>query len=220
MLQPKNMSFRLFNWAVMLDKRSEMEYFALLAVYKKDNKNKVDIIRLIDKSDEIYDRNNSVLDENNWFGALYSELIETENDGKKYYTLLGWNGNDEAVNRRVIEVMTFNGRNHPVFGASVFNTGKIRIKRKIYEFSRKATMLLNYDKQFYVEETKGKNNKKKEKRIKADMIICDRLIPSMQSLTDNPEHFVPSGLYDGWVWIDGKWTLKKDVVVDNPKKNK
>ncbi|WP_457832243.1 hypothetical protein, partial [Staphylococcus aureus] len=62
----------------------------------------------------------SVRTNENWIGALYYNIILKEYNGKKYYTLLGYDENDARTTRKWIEVLTFNADNKPIFGGKFF----------------------------------------------------------------------------------------------------
>ncbi|MCL2683243.1 MAG: hypothetical protein FWE63_07175 [Bacteroidales bacterium] len=218
-LIPQDKKFRMFNWAVRRD--DGIEYFAVMMVHNQ-RKKEYEIIQLIDGSDEIFDLPNAILGKDNWFGAFYSELIQTEANGRKYYTLLGWNGNDKTVNRRLIEILTFKPNGEPVFGADIFTNHRGRkenFKRRIFEHFRRGSMILRYDFQAYSEPigTPKPGQKQKEKLIKANMIVFDRLVPRNPELRGSTEAYVAAGgVYDAYVWINGRWTLKTDILARNP----
>ncbi len=215
-LTPKDNRFRLFNWAVRKDEG--MEFFALMMVYNERKKN-YDFIQLTDDSEGIFDLPNAVLDKEHWYGAYYTQVIQTEANGRTYYTLLGWNGNDETKNCKVIEVLTFKPNGEPVFGANIFTWKKEKFKRKVFEYSRKSPMILRYDYQAYSEPvgTPKPGQKPKEKLIKANMIVFDRLVPPNPEMLNTPEAYVAAGgVYDALVWLNGRWTLKTDILARNP----
>ena len=218
-LTPTDKKFRLFNW--ILEKEDGKEFFGVMMVLDKQKKN-YQIIQLMDDSDGIFDLPNAILGKDNWFGTFYSEVIQTEANGRKYYTLLGWNGNDRTVNRRIIEILTFDSNGYPVFGADIF-TGrrgqKEKFKRRIFEHSRRGSMILRYDYQAYSEPvgTPKPGQRQKEKLIRANMIVFDRLVPPNPEMISSPESYIAGGgVYDAYVWLNGRWTLKLDILARNP----
>ncbi|MDR1950964.1 MAG: hypothetical protein LBP96_01895 [Bacteroidales bacterium] len=224
-LMPPDKKFRIFNWMVL--KEDGMEYFALMLVHN-ERKKTYEIIQLVDESDAILDLQNVILDKDNWFCAYYYEVIQTETSGRKYYTFLGANGNDKTVSRRVVEVLTFKPNGDLVFGANVFSwriergnrrVAEEKFNRKVFEFSRRGTMILRYDYQAYTEPvgTPKPGEKQKEKIIRANMIVFDRLAPPNPELYGSSEAYIAAGgVYDALVWLNGKWTLKLDVMARNP----
>ena len=215
-LMPTDRKFRLFNW--VLRKDESIEFFAVMMVYNERKKD-YEIIRLTDDSDATFDLPHVVLDKDTWYGAYYTQLIQTEANDRTYYTLLGWNGNDKTINRRIIEILTFNSDDEPVFGADLFTWKNEKFKRKVFEYSRKGTMILRYDYQAYSEPvgTPKPRQKQKETLIKANMIVFDRLVPRNPEVSANPEFYVAAGgVYDALVWLNGRWTLKIDIMARNP----
>ena len=221
-LMPPDRKFRLFNWMVRRESRG-MDFFAVMMV-RNEQTNTFRIIQLIDDGDAIFDLPNTVLNKNSWFGARYYQLIQTEHNGRRYYTLLGANANDRIVNRRVIEVMTFRPNGDPVFGADVF-TGvggrRERIRRKIFEFRHGRTMILRYDFQAYHEPIGGPpprpGQPPRVRLVHTNMIVFDRLMPPNADLRGRREVYIAAGgVYDAFVWKDGRWTLKLDIRARNP----
>jgi len=212
-LQPPDRKFRMFNWIMRRDQG--MEFFAVMMV-RTQQTGEFRIIQLIDESETTFDRSNAILGADNWYGAYYRQLIQTEGShGRKYYTLLGWNGNDPGVSRRIIEVMTFRPNGDPVFGAAIF-TGyrgrRERFVRKIFEYSRRSSMILRYDFQAYREPAPTRRNPQNFRYVETNMIVFDQLVPREFEMRGRRETYIPAGgLYHAFVWLDGRWTLKTDV---------
>jgi hypothetical protein len=218
-LMPPDKKFRMFNW--MVRKEQGMEYFAVIMVHN-ERSNNYQIIQLIDESETIFDLPNAILDKDNWFGAYYTQVIQTEANNRKYYTLLGLNGNDRTTNRRLIEILTFKSNGDPVFGADIFTDvrgRKERFRRRIFEYSRRGSMILRYDVQSYSEPvgTPKPGQRQKERLVRANMIVFDRLVPPNPDLAGRPESYIAAGgVYDAYVWLNNRWTLKIDIMAKNP----
>ncbi|MCL2027573.1 MAG: hypothetical protein FWG79_03695 [Bacteroidales bacterium] len=218
-LMPPDKKFRLFNWMVRRDQG--IEYFAVMMVYHERTKN-YQIIQLIDESDIIFDLPNALLDKDNWYGAYYRQVIQTEHNGRKFYTLLGQNDNDRTLNRRLVEILTFKPNGDLVFGAEIFvglRGRKERFRRHVFEFKRGSSMILRYDFQTYSEPigTPRPGQKQREKLIKSNMIVFDRLVPQSSDLASQREAYIAAGgVYDAYVWLNGRWTLKTDILARNP----
>ncbi|NVO01813.1 MAG: hypothetical protein HXX09_03855 [Bacteroidetes bacterium] len=200
---------RLVNW-VIVKKDGTFEYFAFLQLYNKQKKG-YDIISLQDKSDEIQFPDIQICDHNKWYGALYYKIIQNKYAGKKYYTLLGWDGNDLISNKKIIEVLTVGAKNKPVFGAQIFSgIGKKNSKRIFFEYSESTTLALRYENQFM---SKGKNRK--------NMIVFDHLSPLDKSMEGNMQYYVPdTNIQDAFYFKNGKWHYIKDIDARNPKEKK
>ena len=186
---------RIFTWLLKKD-NDTYQYFGFVHYHNKSKK-RYEIIELIDNSEEIRRPEIEQLDNTNWYGALYYEIIHIKKKGRKYYTLLGWDGNNEMSTKKIIDVMYFSGREKIKFGASIFKEGKTTTKRFIIEYNATSTISVRYD--------------KKEKRI-----VFDHLIPMRKDLEGLHEYYVPDGTYNALQYTKGKWKLKNDVAANNP----
>ena len=186
---------RIYTWLLKKDNGS-YQYFGFVH-YKNKSKKRYEIITLNDNSENIRRPENEQLDNNNWYGALYYDIIYIKKKGRKYYTLLGWDGNNDISTKKIIDVMYFSGREKIKFGASIFKKGKTTTKRFIIEYNATSTISVRYE--------------EKEKRI-----VFDHLIPMKKDLEGLYEYYVPDGTYNALQYNNGKWELKNDVAVANP----
>ncbi len=229
--------FRIINWNLPKSDGT-YEYFAFMQSYNS-NRKAYDLIELIDKSDEITNPEFKTLDKKNWYGAHYYKIIMTKSSGRKYYTLLGWDGNNLLSTRKIIDVITLKSNGKPKFGYSLFRKYKKRAKRVIFEYSEQVSMSLKYEYQHVVIKSKGKVKKEKLPRIRRNddfraqgsnktseskvkrkkfkMIVFDRLTPSNPNFADLPEYNFPeTNIFDGFIFKNGKWLFVKDVDGRNP----
>lgn len=200
--------FRIFNWNL---KKSDntYEYFGFIQAWNTKQKKYV-IYPLTDKSDEISKPETENLNNLNWYGAHYYKIIFNKSRGKKYYTLLGWDGNDLLTQKKIIDVLTFNSNGKPIFGSSIFKYNKKVQKRVIFEYSTSASMSLKFEKQYML---KGKKPRK--------MIVFDRLAPLDPNLEGQYQFYYPeTNIFDAFIFRFGKWTLLKDVDARLEKKSK
>ncbi len=205
---PDNM-LRIYNWNLTYNDGT-YEYFGFIQYYFKKEK-KYLIFPLIDKSDEITTPEKASLNNFNWYGALYYQIILKKHTKKKYYTLLGWDGNNEFTNKKNIDVLYFNKNNEPCFGAQIFKIENLpattfwqagkKMKRVIFEFSSRLAMMLRYD-------------------DKLKMIVFDHLSPSKPSYEGKYQYYGPDFSYDGFMFEKGKWNYYPDIDVRNPKDKK
>lgn len=191
--------FRIFNWNIKKADNT-YEYFGIIQVWNKKYK-KYYIFPLKDNSENIQKPETQTLNYQNWYGAHYYKLIYNKSRGKKYYTLLGWDGNNLLTQKKIIDVVTFNSKDNPVFGASIFKYNKKVQKRVIFEYSATTSMSLKYDKQYMLY---GKTPRK--------MIIFDRLAPTDPNLEGQYQFYYPeTNIFDAFIFRMGKWTMLKDV---------
>lgn len=205
--------FRIFSWAVVRD-NGEYECFGAVQFYN-DREEQYEYQLLNDKSEEIMNREESVLSAGQWFGAVYQELIQTSHAGRTYYTLLGWNGVDALTDRKVIEPVTMRG-GQPQFGAPLFRRER-NLRRVVLEYTNDAMVNLGYGEQFVEEvsrdrvKVKGTNRYRtveKRKTHKEKMIIFDEVEPQVPGMEGLFQYYVPSGVELAYAFIDGKWELR------------
>ena len=186
---------RIYTWLLKKD-NGNYQYFGFVH-YKNKSKKRYEIITLNDNSENIRRPENEQLDNNNWYGALYYDIIYIKKKGRKYYTLLGWDGNNDISTKKIIDVMYFSGREKIKFGASIFKKGKTTTKRFIIEYNATSTISVRYE--------------EKEKRI-----IFDHLMPMRKDLEGLHEYYIPDGTYNAMKYTNGKWEFKNDVAANNP----
>ncbi|MEW6469944.1 MAG: hypothetical protein AB1458_13530 [Bacteroidota bacterium] len=192
---------RIVTWDMQMDDLSH-RYFGYLQHYNAAAKS-WDLFELKDKSDEIKNPETAVLSHEKWFGCYYFRIVQTEYKKKKYYTLLGWDGNDKITQKKLIEVLTFNAQGEPVFGAEklievykyIGKTDKLLIvwqNRLIFEWKQKIAMALKWD-----------ENEK--------LIIFDHLSPEDSSKKGQYQFYGPDFSLDALEWEKGKWRYKSDT---------
>lgn len=204
--------FRIFTWAVVRD-NGEFECFGAIQFYN-DREEEYQYLLLNDKSEEIMNREESILTADNWLGAVYQELIQTTAGEKTYYTLLGWNGVDNITERKIIEPVTIH-RGVPQFGAPLFR--RMRNQRRIVlEYANEAMVNLSYETQYLQEvehkreKIKGTNRYRtvdKVKERKEKMIIFDEVEPQIPGMEGLYQYYMPSGTEIAYAFVDGKWEM-------------
>lgn len=185
-IYPPDSSFRIFTWQISKDAYVYLQK-GVIQMRTKDGSLK--IFPLHDQSMFEKDPLKIKGDNKRWFGAIYYNIIQKEYQGKKYYTLIGFDDFALSSSKKVVEVLYFeNGE--PRFGGDFFaypqpNGGIKYQNRHIIEFKDEVKAFLNYD-------------------PNVDLIIVDHLI----SETGEPEKkatYVPDGDYEAFEWKNGKW---------------
>lgn len=180
-------SFRIFTWQM---KKDEYVYMQKGAIQMQTRDGSLKLFPLFDAS--MYTKNpmDSARSARNWIGAIYYRIIMKEYNGKKYYTLLGFDDYSVNSNKKWMEVLSFNDRGEPVFGGPFFSYKNDSVKRAVQnrfsiEFKKEAKTFLNYDPEM-------------------DVILVDHLI----SESDEPEKkwtYIPDGDYEAFKWQNGQW---------------
>ena len=189
---------RVINWNLP-KQNGEYQYFGYIQLLDKKRK-KLKLFKLNDTSNEIEKPEFEKLGAENWFGSLYYH-IETNTDGKNtYYTLLGWDGNNNFSNKKLIECFYFNGKKL-VFGPPIFKMETEVKSRLIFEYAKQAKMMVRYDK-------------------KIKMIVYDHLAPSHKKFTGQYMYYGPDMSQDGIQFIDGHWVIKPNLDLRNNEESK
>ena len=183
----KDKKLRIINWIVALDNNT-YQYHGIVQYFNSSNKYQVS--RLIPLSGEMKNVESIKLENNNWYGALYYQMEEIKRGNKKFYVLLGWNGNDERSNIKVIDVLSV--KKDLVFGAPIFRVDKKRLNRYIIEYKEDASASIKF--------------KKKE-----DKIVISNLIPLNDGMEGLYDYYVPDGSINAFELSNGSFKLKRDI---------
>lgn len=196
-LRAPDNSFRVFNWDIPNDDGT-YDYFGF--IFTRDEKTKkTQLFELNDISDHIRNPQMSVLSAEKWYGALYYKIILTtdKHARKKYYTLLGWDGNNQLTWKKIIDVLTFSRDGKPVFGEkSLFNADKRSYRRIIFEFRADLVMALRYEEN-------------------GNRIVFDHLAPEEENETGMYQFYSQTFSYDAYYWKKGKWHFETNIDARN-----
>ena len=132
----------------------------------------------------------------NWYGALYFRAIPVAYRKKHYYTLLGWAGNDDLTNLKMIDVLTFDSKGVAQFGSAVFKVKNKTHHRIVFEYGDQYTMSLDYD-------------------MRKRQIVFDHLAPSAPKYEGLYTHYGPDFSYDAFRLKKSQWILEEDVDARN-----
>jgi hypothetical protein len=183
----------VISWNVEMEDFSQ-QFFAF--VLKKNARNRIEVTELIDNTlGQGNTKPTDVLEAQNWYGALYYDIIEVKKGNKTFYTLLGWDGAYANSNIKIIDVLTFSGST-PKLGAPIFKVSDKIVKRVFFEHSERAYMSLKYDKE-------------------RSLIIYDHLSPESPNLVGFYDYYIPDLSYDGMAWEKDKWIVKEDILALN-----
>lgn len=180
-------SFRIFTWQVI---KNEDVFRRHGAIQMKTSDGSLKLFPLLDKTTLTEDINNAVTSNESWIGAIYYQVLENIFNGKKYYTLLGYDENGFRSSKKRIEILYFNQENKPVFGGQFFSfqkdpTPKPPQSRFAIEYKKQSSARMRYD-------------------TELGIIIYDHLI-SEDNLPEKKYTYVPDGDYEGFKWENGKW---------------
>ena len=195
-LMSPNKKFNFYNWVVPFEDGT-FEYYGYIQM-KERRKKKLFFIKLSDQSAQTANEQYKTFSEGNWFGALYTDIVMTKYQKKNYYTLLGWDGNNNKSSKRIVEILYFNENTQPIFGAPILKMNDGTRNRMILEYSQQASISIKYDHE-------------------KEYIIFDHLEPLDGVEYGMYEFYVPSLSYDGLTFKNGKWRLVENLPVYNSK---
>jgi hypothetical protein len=186
-LYPPDSSFRIFTWHYTIN---DADYRQKGALQMNTPDGSPKFFPLFDASEYAENPMDSIRDSRSWIGAIYYRILQHEWDGKKVYSLIGYDENNSVTTRKWLEVLTFSKEGTPQFGGNffripyndVFTPGS---QRYLMEYKAGARARLNYDEE-------------------EDMIIMDYLI-SETGEREKRYTLVPGGDYSGLKWKNGAW---------------
>ncbi len=180
-------TFRIFTWQVNKDENTHRRHGAI-QMNTKDGSLK--LFPLIDRSSLIINQADTITNNEWWIGAIYYKILLHKIVDRNYYTLLGYDENNRLSTRKIIEILSFDAMNRPVFGSNIFDfsmdkTQKNPQSRYWIEYKKDAQASIKFDQEL-------------------DLLIYDHLISETNEI-DRKETYVPDGDYEAFKWTNGKW---------------
>jgi hypothetical protein len=103
---------------------------------------------------------------------------------------LGWDGYDNKIARKFIDILSFNSKGELEFGDALFKNTDRKLKRVVFSFGATGSMHLLYDKKY-------------------NKIIFDHLSPSRPEYEGDYRYYGPDFSYDGFKFSKGKWVFQE-----------
>lgn len=180
-------SFRIFTWQLSKDENTFRRHGAI-QMNTKDGSLK--LYPLIDRSSLIINQADTITNNEWWIGAIYYKILLHKIVDRNYYTLLGYDENNRLSTRKIIEILSFDAMNRPVFGSNIFDFSKDKTQknpqsRYWIEYKKDAQASIKFDQEL-------------------DLLIYDHLISETNEI-NRKETYVPDGDYEAFKWTNGKW---------------
>lgn len=132
----------------------------------------------------------------NWYGALYFDIVPFRTKQGKVYMLLGIAQNKPFLTMKVIDVLWFEEQ-EAFFGLPIFEFWKKDfLHRIVFEYNEEVSITLLYE----------KTNKR---------FVFDHLEPINSGFVGDYRYYVPNSTYDAYKKNVWKWVLQEDVPVEN-----
>jgi hypothetical protein len=180
-------SFRIFTWQF---KKDDLMYLQEGAIQMNEPDGSLKLFPLFDASMFTSKPLDSVRTRHNWIGAIYYRIVLKTYEGKKYYTLLGFDDYSETSNKKWMEVLTFSPEGEPLFGGPYFSFQDDSVHKQVQyrfniEYKKEAGTRFNYDPQM-------------------DMVVYDHLIPENNE-PQKKDTYIPDGDFEAFQWKNGRW---------------
>ncbi len=193
-LKSPDNSFRIITWFVPTDEGTYRYYGA---IQMGTSNGSLKLFPLTDDTNNLIDAN-SITSNKNWLGARYYEMIPVIVNGKQpYWIFLGWKGNNQLTNKKVIEVLSFD-KGEPVFGKNIFETAKNQPlkNRVVFEYNKLNSMTLTVE-------------------SKVNMIVFEHLVPYDPKMVGKFEYYASDLTFDGYSLNWGKLSLTENIQLKN-----
>lgn len=180
-------AFRVFTWQVDLGQGRYQRHG-----YIQTGGHNARVIALNDSSDVVLRPEAHSAGKEEWVGMVYYRIIPFKSKGEPLWLLFGFANKDGYTIRKMIDVLRFDDRGDPVFGAPVFefsadNSGLPPSRfRFLLEYDARSKVKLNWDESM-------------------DMILYDHLMPFADDRSGGNVVFVPDGTYEGFKLAKGTW---------------
>jgi hypothetical protein len=174
---PKS-NVRLFTFNIILKSGVFQQY----GVIQQKTKTGISLFSLNDTAQNLpKDYLETTVENPEWIGGLYYQLIPHKIKRKQYYVVMAFDGHNLNSNRSIIDVLSFeNGL--PVWGAPIFRDGiedPSEEMRVVFEYHKSSRILMRYE-----EEQKT--------------IVFDEVGPPFPAAQGNVFYYIPTGDYSGY----------------------
>jgi len=179
----------IYTWNI-LDDFSDFTYYALVDLDGEE------LVELNDQSKNMADPLMKLCKFDNWYGALYYEIIPTKVKKQGvHYILLGWDGKSNNGTRKVIDVLHYDeGLGNWYFGKTVFGPPFSSQTRYFIEYSSDAVVSLKY-------------------HPKTKQIVFDHVVPPNKGLKGVYDFYIPDLSFDAFEFRKDRWYFVQNVDV-------
>jgi hypothetical protein len=179
-IAPPDSSFRLFTWQLFVND-STYRYYGVIQM----NRPELKMFPLIDRSAEMRGNlSRETFTPDRWYGALYYNLRQFDTKAGRQYMLFGYDAFEFFEKRKLIEILSFDEAEKPVFGAAPL----------MLQYSADTKVRCNWDEQY-------------------NMVVFDHLIP-FPSPFNRGLTYVPDGSYEALKWEKGRWKYMEKAFND------
>jgi hypothetical protein len=179
----KGEDFRIITWQLRV---SEDEYTYGGRFQTNDN-----VIKLNDSRPFVNGANRTTFSPATWYGCIYYQIHPFEIDKVTYYLLFGFNGENNLINTKVVDVLDLSSGT-PVLGAPVFISPEGPQSRIILHYADVSAVYLALD-----AELKG--------IVHSHLATMPGVGPQGEALP------VSDGSLEAWIFRKGNWLYEEEV---------
>jgi len=192
-LESRDKRVILVTW-VLPDAQNQYRYGGVMR-YRKGGEQQVMVLRDQQQLAPAMERQNVQPDQ--WYGALYYDLVQIGRGKKRHYIVLGWDQYTPFANQKVIDGITRDPNTGSLyFSAPLVNSRGASVRRLIIGYREDASVSVRYH--------------YKEKRL-----VWDHLSAIDGAPGNMPEFMVPDFSYDGLKYKRGKWRFTENIAPKN-----
>jgi len=189
----RNSQLKIITWNLVL-KDSISRYYCYL-IHNSGKRNLAYRLEGVYREGPV--RTDTVYSDKNWYGALYYDLRPFKKDDQTNWVLLGIDYGNQAITRKIIDVLSFASDGSIILGKKIFATGEALKYREVLEYGSEAVISLKF--------------------LTDKSIVFDHLVPVSPALKGKKEYYGPDFSYDAYGLEKGTWKFKSNVDVKNKK---
>ncbi|HYW95898.1 MAG TPA: hypothetical protein VE870_09950 [Bacteroidales bacterium] len=188
---------RVYTW-FLESKNGQYSYYGFIQhlTGRKKKNQQVELFELHDHHTQIKNPETAAnVDVSHWYGCIYYGIHAFKKRKKTWYVLFGYDFNSQYSRKKLLEVLTFDKDDNPVFGGN-FVLPEKTVKRFILEYSAEVVASLRYN-------------------DRLGMIVFDHTAPPEAIFKGSYRFYAPDGSYDGFRFDNGDFVFEKDVDARN-----
>ena len=186
--------FKIFSWQLKLN---DDTYLQRAALQMNTNDGQLKLLPLFDKSETFDAPEAEVCNRKKWMGAIYYDIVLTEYNNAKFYTLLGFDDFNAFTSRKIIEVIRFE-KDEPIIGGNYFIYPKDEtypdtpVERFVYYYKKGSNAYIRY-------------NSETKKIVLSELSSTNSDLRMKSTL-------VPTGNEVFFSWKNGKWIMPETEI--------
>jgi hypothetical protein len=184
---------KIITWNLILEDGVN-KYFCYI-VKRSEHESRSKVFNLSGLYKETPIKEDTTYSQMNWYGALYYDIRPFIFNNETNYVILGIDYGNSFITRKIIDILSFNSRNEPVFGKNCFTDGNFIKPRIVFEYASTAVMTLRF--------------------ISDTSVVFDHLSPFSPEFKDNHQFYGPDFSFDSYNLENGYWRLITDIDIRN-----